>query len=434
MYLDTCAEWMPIALEAQADKTGTKDPAPDAPHSDAKDVAPAGDAEAGAPASDDAAGDAAAAAALRHKFIASKYKNVFASQMYAFAEAGTVAFALPGALGVTAGDSMLYFLISITACLFVGALASLFVPDLHEPPPPGATKAEDSAVEEPRKLSAAQRARACCAALGRVAAAAAQSAVRSITCLSAYNWCARAGLREDSAALQPRSGAAANSRRRARTLAQDNTRTRAQTHPLPPRLAALAIVPYFLSAAWADNYFQFIIAGTQCGLREPAAGGIGLSGERRAPAPARATCLPAPLLYIGCRWSLPRPPAQHPSTQPPPRPQPSTPTRREHRRVVWLCGAGHLRFRGPRHGRPPPRAVFRARVAAGNRQRGRRVRRAARRRPRGPVAAPVRVAGGDACRQGAVVHRVSACARAWKRAWGHGGGHGGAWLRVQTCV
>lgn len=141
---------------------------------------------------------------------------MFASQMYAFAEVGTVAFALPGAIGVTSGRSMLYFLVSITACLIAGALASLLVPNLHEPSPESPALAPDAkdaggaeAAPPPRQPP--------CAGLVSVIRAAAQSAVRSVTCLSAYNW-----------------------------------------------LAALAIVPYFLSAAWADNYFQFVIAGARC--------------------------------------------------------------------------------------------------------------------------------------------------------------------------
>lgn len=227
VYLDTCAEWMPLSLEAAAgddggagagakDATGASDAAADAKGA-------GGAAGAGAKGAAAGAAEAAAEAALRHKATASRYKNLFASQMYAFAEVGTVAFTLPGALGATGGASMLPFLAGITACLFAGALASLFVPDLHEPPAAPAEGGVDTAPPPPPERRA-------CAGLRDAAAAACQSAVRSVTCLSAYNW-----------------------------------------------LAALAVVPYFLSAAWADNFFQFVIAGTQCALRD-APSGVGIAG------------------------------------------------------------------------------------------------------------------------------------------------------------
>ncbi|KAF8065487.1 RNR2B [Scenedesmus sp. PABB004] len=244
VYLDTCAELMPLALEV-AGQLGDGTPHDgDADGGDGGGPPKGGGAAAGAPppaapllpergasleleaphgaragAGAGLVGEAAAARALTHKFIASKYKNTFASHIYAFVEVGTVAFTLPGALGVDDGRRLLYLLVSITACLFAGALASLFVPDLQDP-----AHAADHAG------GAGGARRGACAALGAAACGAGRSAVQSITCLSAYNW-----------------------------------------------LAALAIVPYFLSAAYADNYFQFVVLGTQCGLRE-APLGIGLSG------------------------------------------------------------------------------------------------------------------------------------------------------------
>jgi hypothetical protein len=212
VYLDTCAEWMPLSLEAAGEggkkkaKKGAAAPAPAADGGEAPPPAPT-------PAQESAARE------IKRKAVASKYKNLFASHIYAFVEVGTVAFTLPGALGAVDGGKMLYLLIAITACLLAGAVAALFVPNLH---PPHAAAAKDADADAPR--------RGACAALLAVVKDAGRSAVQSITCLSAYNW-----------------------------------------------LAALAIVPYFLSAAYADNYFQFVVVGTQCGLREKPAG-IGLSG------------------------------------------------------------------------------------------------------------------------------------------------------------
>jgi hypothetical protein len=233
VYLDTCAEWMPLALDAAADGGSGKDRAA------AVAVAPAP-----APADDGAEGEgegeAAVDATMRHKLVASKYKNLFASHIYAFVEVGTVAFTLPGALGAVDGPRQLYLLIAITACLLAGAAASLCVPNLQDPSA-GAKGEQDAGAgggdEEAAGGSAAPPPppRASClsafaSAVARAVVDAGTSAVRSITCLSAYRG-----------------------------------------------LAALAIVPYFLSAAYADNYFQFVVLGTQCGLRAKPAG-IGLEG------------------------------------------------------------------------------------------------------------------------------------------------------------
>ncbi|GBF87564.1 hypothetical protein Rsub_00275 [Raphidocelis subcapitata] len=251
VYLDACAEWMPLCLEAQAAAaSGGAAKAGPAAASDAAagagDTAAAKSAAVGAGAATPApasAKEAAAEAALRRKATASRYKNVFASQMYAFAELGTVAFALPGALNVTVGRSMLYFLVAVAACLLAGAGASLLVPDMHEPPRDAFGGAGEEGVEDAKGgkggkgggndgAAAAPRGalRACFGGVWAALRLAAQSAVQSVTCLSAYRW-----------------------------------------------VAALAIVPYFLSAAWADGYFQFVISGTQCGLRD-APDGVGLSG------------------------------------------------------------------------------------------------------------------------------------------------------------
>jgi len=217
VYLDTCAEWMPLSLEAAG---GSGEPRSGEKPNGAAAADKVAGADGEAPPVDPTPAEAAASTALHHKFIASKYKNLFASHIYAFVEVGTVAFTLPGALGAVDGGKMLYLLIAITACLFSGAVASLFVPNLQDPLHHAAKDAGD-ADAAPRRP---------CAALGSVIMSAGRSAVQSITCLSAYNW-----------------------------------------------LAALAIVPYFLSAAYADNYFQFVVLGTQCGLRSKP-DGIGLEG------------------------------------------------------------------------------------------------------------------------------------------------------------
>ena len=93
-----------------------------------------------------------------------------------------------------------------------------------------ATSKRKQARPTPEAGGGAPPAASCFAAVGAAVADAGASAVRSVTCLSAYNG-----------------------------------------------LAALAIVPYFLSAAYADNYFQFVVLGTQCGLQAKPAG-IGLEG------------------------------------------------------------------------------------------------------------------------------------------------------------
>lgn len=224
VYLDTCAEWMPLSLEA----AGGDAPMRSAASTDARASAKGVDGACPATEGDALVAELAAETALRHKATASRYKNLFASQMYAFAEVGTVAFTLPGALGVTGGRSMLYFLAAMTVCLFAGAVASLFVPNLHEPLTAAAPPVHDAS--GPAASAQALPKPAPCAGLRVVGAAALQSAVRSVTCLSAYRW-----------------------------------------------LAALAVVPYFLSAAWADNYFQFVVTGTQCALRD-APVGVGLAG------------------------------------------------------------------------------------------------------------------------------------------------------------
>ncbi len=72
----------------------------------------------------------------------------------------------------------------------------------------------------------------CLRGLAAVVAEAARSAIRSVTCLSACHY-----------------------------------------------LAALAIIPYFLSAAYGDNYFQFVVMGPRCGFRAKPAGGLGLHGD-----------------------------------------------------------------------------------------------------------------------------------------------------------
>jgi hypothetical protein len=226
VYLDTCAEWMPLALDAAGEGVGVGGVgAVGAPAADA-DVGAAAVAAAAARPSPASRADTA----LRHKFVASRYKNLFASHIYAFVEVGTVAFTLPGALGAVDGPKQLRLLVAITACLLAGAAASLFVPNLRDPSTvaPAGGRDEEEAASKAR--AGRRRAAPCCAAVGAAVADAGASAVRSVTCLSAYRG-----------------------------------------------LAAVAIVPYFLSAAYADNYFQFVVLGTQCGLRAKP-DGVGLEG------------------------------------------------------------------------------------------------------------------------------------------------------------
>ena len=139
VYLDTCAEWMPLALDAEREREGEAAKgrgqlrldgggAPPPLAAAAAAVAAAGtpkEAEAaaaaaaaaalrpppppsslpppppppppslpppGEPSPSPAAAELAAATALRHKFVASRYKNLFASHIYAFVEVGTVSF------------------------------------------------------------------------------------------------------------------------------------------------------------------------------------------------------------------------------------------------------------------------------------------------------------------------------------------------------
>ena len=228
VYLDTCAEWMPLALDAEEEAAkgeGGKQLPGDGGAPPAEAVTPK-EAEAAAALSSPSppTAELAAATALRHKFIASRYKNLFASQIYAFVEVGTVAFTLPGALGWVDGPKMIRLLVAVTCCLLAGAVASLFIPNLKDPNEESERDlAEEKGEKRPPLAS-------CLSGLAAAVAGAARSAVQSITCLGAYNC-----------------------------------------------LAALAIVPYFLSAAYADNYFQFVVLGTQCGLRSKPQG-IGLEG------------------------------------------------------------------------------------------------------------------------------------------------------------
>jgi len=129
---------------------------------------------------------------------------------------------------------MIRLLVAVTCCLLAGAVASLFVPDLQDPSSGGGEEGDSAAAAaaaaaeengETRPLAAS-----CAAGLGAAAGGAARSAAAAVTCLRAYHG-----------------------------------------------LAALAIVPYFFSAAYADNYFQFVVLGTQCGLRSKPRG-IGLEG------------------------------------------------------------------------------------------------------------------------------------------------------------
>lgn len=229
VYLDTSAEWMPLALDGERGEVEAVDEEDES--EERKNSAPleapasassaAAAAASGAEAARATPAQLAAATALRHKFVASRYKNLFASHIYAFVEVGTVAFTLPGALGLVDGARMLRLLVAVTCCLLAGAVASLFVPDLQDPSSKAGEKGKGERASSPRCLSA----------LAGVIAGAGRSALHSITCLGAYGG-----------------------------------------------LAALAIVPYFLSAAYADNYFQFVVLGTQCGLREKPQGGIGLEG------------------------------------------------------------------------------------------------------------------------------------------------------------
>lgn len=119
---------------------------------------------------------------------------------------------------------MIRLLVAVTCCLLAGAVASLFVPNLQYP------SREKEGEKEEAKDNSTSSSSSCLSALAAVVVGAARSAVHSITCLGAYNC-----------------------------------------------LAALAIVPYFLSASYADNYFQFVVLGTQCGLRAKPQG-IGLEG------------------------------------------------------------------------------------------------------------------------------------------------------------
>ena len=239
VFLDSCAEWMPLALDAEEEEREKRKLSDGGALSASAAAAAAttpkeAEAAANAAAAEEAlssssfslppatTAEIAASTALRHKFVASRYKNLFASHIYAFVEVGTVAFTLPGALGLVDGPKMLRLLVAVTCCLLAGAVASLFVPDLQDPSKEG-EGGEETEGEEKASSS-------CLSALASAAAGAAGSAVRSVTCLRAYDG-----------------------------------------------LAALAIVPYCLSAAYADNYFQFVVLGTQCGLRQKPQG-IGLEG------------------------------------------------------------------------------------------------------------------------------------------------------------
>jgi hypothetical protein len=146
VFLDSCAEWMPLALDAEAaDREAERTKESKATATTPKEAEAEGAAAlSSSPSSSSStlpappepscsAAELAAATALRHKFVASRYKNIFASHIYAFVEVGTVAFTLPGALRLVDGRKLIRLLIAVTCCLFAGAVASLFIPDVQDP-------------------------------------------------------------------------------------------------------------------------------------------------------------------------------------------------------------------------------------------------------------------------------------------------------------
>jgi len=206
-YLDYCAEWMPIALSVNSDEISVKEQL-----------------------SNDAAENQAmnlAEEQFRHKAVASKFKNRFASHLYAIIEVGSIIFSLPPVIG---GDSaMLPLTISIAVCLFIGAIGALFLYDIQPPPEhiidQNLTVKNSSGEIDHNATESGHN-----SFLVNALRSAAKSFIGCFTCLSAYRW-----------------------------------------------LAALAIVPYFFVGQFAWSYITFIIQGDQCGLRDPPEG-VGISG------------------------------------------------------------------------------------------------------------------------------------------------------------
>lgn len=99
VFLDSCAEWMPLALDAEAEEreaertkeskaTATTPKEAEAKGAAALSSSPSSSSSTlpAPPEPSCSAAELAAATALRHKFIASRYKNIFASHIYASPE------------------------------------------------------------------------------------------------------------------------------------------------------------------------------------------------------------------------------------------------------------------------------------------------------------------------------------------------------------
>jgi membrane protein YqaA with SNARE-associated domain len=83
---------------------------------------------------------------IEHKQTASKFKNRFASQLYAILEVGSLAFYLPVVFkGDSAAQSLL---IAVAVCLFAGSVGSLFLPNWQEPPKVGHQEVDENVNQE----------------------------------------------------------------------------------------------------------------------------------------------------------------------------------------------------------------------------------------------------------------------------------------------
>jgi hypothetical protein len=230
VYLDYCAEWM-ATMQPYTTSTTTEAAADDDDDDDAHDAEDKVDTDKdkqqdGAEEKSEETTErkssfteAAVAAAKReifYKQTASKYKNRFASQLYAIYRAWIC--------------SLLSSHCLLGRC-FAGAVGSLFLPDWQEPSSKDVIvgRGDEAGHEDDVKKqeeSEEHKSSSCCRNAFMLAG---KSFMDCFRCLSAYNG-----------------------------------------------LAALAIVPYFFTGAFADVYRYNVLLGPECAMQEVSDGGIGL--------------------------------------------------------------------------------------------------------------------------------------------------------------